>query len=184
MALDLVQLETVIGFPLPAALGVCTLVFWVIGRKKKGPKLQHPTPRPRRAEPDKNAETNVQPNTLDPGSDWLQRAKARAKSIAFPSGSRLLIDTSLPCPVELRLEQAPPERAKRAISKMAEWISSVPTPPRARVVFDHCPEGGAPRHHQVAGALAEHIERSQYRTAADLDAVNILFHHPDPRWTK
>jgi hypothetical protein len=34
----------------------------------------------------------------------------------------------------------------------------------------------------VNGALAVHLERGAFKVMADRDAVDVMFHHPDPRW--
>ncbi len=183
IALNLVELETAIGVPIPAVLGACALLSWFFERKNRTPAKAYKTTRAPSQRSSASKPTSEITNTFDPDRDWFEQTKSAAKAMTLPAGARLSLDPKRPCPVELHLEQAPPERAKRAIVQMASWIASVPTPPRARVVFDHCPEGGSPRHHQVAGALAEHLDRSQFRTSTDLDAVNIFFHHPDPRWT-
>jgi len=183
IALSLVEFETAIGVPIPAVLGACALISWFLERKNRTPAKAYKGSRGTSNHSRTSKPSSETTNTFDPDRDWFEHIKSTAKSVTLPAGARLSLDPTRPCPVELHLEQAPPERAKRAIGHMASWIASVPTPPRARVVFDHCPEGGSPRHHQVAGALAEHIDRSQFRTSTDLDAVNIFFHHPDPRWT-
>ena len=59
----------------------------------------------------------------------------------------------------------------------------IPTPPRLKVVFDHCPQAGVPRHHQVAGALAQAIPRGQFRVVSHVDTVDVMFLHPDPAWS-
>ncbi len=180
MALDLVEIESAIGLPLPAVLGGLTLLAWLLSRKRDPQPHRYRRRQSTAAAP---AAHQRHTTTFDPSRDWLDQAKDSAKAIPFPAGARLEIDASRPCPIELKLEQAPPERAKRAIGLLARWMASIPRPPRARVSFHHCPEGGSPRHHQVAGALADHIQRGEYRTTTDLDAVNIIFHHPDQRWT-
>jgi hypothetical protein len=89
-----------------------------------------------------------------------------------------------PCPIMLSLDQAPSERCRRAISILGAWLATIPSPPRVRIIFDHCPEGGSPRHHQVAGALSQHLNRGDFKTMRDIDAVDVMFHHADPRWLK
>jgi hypothetical protein len=183
-ALYLVELESSIGLPLPALLGGLTLTAWILSGRKR---YRAPSPPPTRRHSSQNV---TQPTAaVSPkrqreviGVSWLEAAKANAKQLDLPAGARIVFDLSHRSPIELRLEQAPPERCKRAIEVLAQWITTVPTPPRIRVVFDHCPESGSPRHHQVSGALARHIVRSQFKAMMDLDAVDVLFHHADPCW--
>jgi len=34
----------------------------------------------------------------------------------------------------------------------------------------------------VNGALATHLDRGSFKVVTDRDAVEVLFHRPDPRW--
>jgi hypothetical protein len=183
MAMDLVEIETALGFPLPAVLGAITLLLWMFDRKSRPNSSRFASSKPTPKRTGTTGSTEAQRDAIAPTEDWFEHAKASAKSLNLPQGARILLDPSLPCPIVLILSQTPPERSKRAIQMMALWISSIPTPPRARVEFEHCPKSPSPRHHQVAGSLAEYIDRSQYRTSSDLDAVDIFFFHPSSCWT-
>jgi len=183
----LVEWQTMLDVPPYTIVGLVGFALLAVSRRHKRRALvtptsnrQSPTSAPR-AQPARAPGRAAE--TFDPDRDWLEQAREAAKAIQWPSGARLSIDASKPCPVELRLEQAPPERAKRAISLLGNWLASIPTPPRARIVFQNCPEGGSPRHHQASGALAESIHRGQFKTLSDLDAVDVMFHHPDSRWS-
>lgn len=183
----LVEWQTMLDVPPYTIVGVVGFGLLAVSRQGRRRSLVTPTPtrqRPASASRTQTARSSGRAaETYDPDRDWLEQARDAAKAIQWPSGARLSIDASKPCPIELRLEQAPPERAKRAISLLGNWLASIPTPPRARIVFQNCPEGGSPRHHQASGALAESIHRGQFKTLSDLDAVDVMFHHPDSRWS-
>ena len=182
----MVEIDTSIGFPPYVLLAVCGVAFAFMSRPRRQ-KLGPPPPsRPssisssgRSPAPPANAGVTG----ADDSGDWYERARGSARTIQWPSGTRLLLDATKPCPIELHLEQAPPERAKRAVSLLGTWIATIPMPPRARIVYENCPSGGPPRHHQVSGALAQSILRSEFKALSDVDAVDVLFFHADPRWS-
>ena len=184
----LVEWQTMLHAPpytVAALFGGVLLVMSRRGQKRSKrvrPQSRPSTP-PKSSAASPHSTTGRAAETFDPDRDWLEQVREAAKAIRWPSGARLNIDPSKPCPIELSLEQAPPERAKRAMSLLGNWLASIPTPPRARIVFKNCPEGGSPRHHQASGSLAESIHRGQFKALSDLDAVDVMFHHPDPRWT-
>ena len=185
LGMTLVEWQTLLGQPPPTILGLIgagLLAFSRRGRKRTQRATRATPTQTERTSPSSST-ANTSNETFDPNRDWLEQAREAAKTIRWPSGVRMSIDSSKPCPIELRIEQAPPERAKRAVSLLGNWLASIPLPPRARIVYQNCPEGGSPRHHQVAGALAESIHRGQFKTLSDLDAVDVMFHQPDPRWS-
>ena len=183
LGMILVEWQTMLGQPPSAPLGLLGFGLLALSRRKRTKRAVRSTPPQTHSTSASPPSATVSHETYDPDSDWLEQAREAAKSIRWPSGARMSIDPSKPCPIELRLEQAPPERAKRAVSLLGNWLASVPLPPRTRIVYQNCPEGGSPRHHQVAGALAESIHRGQFKTLSDLDAVDVMFHQPDPRWS-
>jgi hypothetical protein len=183
LGMILVEWETAVGVPPYVVLGGLGAALFFFGRAPRAAPLPStPYRRTPDSSPPRPMPQDRAAETFDPDRDWFEQAKESAKAIRWPVGARLSIDVSKPCPIELQLEQVPPERAKRAISLLGSWIASMPTPPRARISYQHCPEGGSPRHHQAAGALAQSIHRGQFKTLSDLDAVDVMFHQPDPRW--
>ena len=183
LGMILVEWETAIGVPPYAVFGGLGVALFLFGRKDRTATLSSNPYKRQRESPTPTTMPQARASeTFDPDRDWIEQVKASAKAIRWPVGARLSIDVHKPCPIELKLEQVPPERAKRAISLLGNWIASMPTPPRARITYQHCPEGGSPRHHQAAGALAQSIHRGQFKALSDLDAVDIMFHQPDPRW--
>ena len=204
VALDLVELQSELGVPIPAAFGLLgiALVLWSIFGAPSAPKYARPrqnSPRSTGKRPSArpspsasfspSAPTSRMPvppsmkrSTEAPAGDWWGQVRSASATMSLPEGARITFDPARPSPVILHLELAPPERCKRAIREVASWFSQFSTPPRLRIEFDHCPEGASPRHHMVNGALATHLDRGVFKVMTDRDAVDVLFHHPDPRW--
>ncbi|MCP4805971.1 MAG: hypothetical protein GY913_34715 [Proteobacteria bacterium] len=105
-------------------------------------------------------------------------AKART---FIGSGARLEADIE-GVPITLTFEHAAPGAIKRTVERLGGLMMEIPRPPRVRLRFIQCPDGGAPRHHQVAGALATHLSRSEFKASQHMDAVEIMFFHPDASW--
>ena len=194
VALDLVELQAQLGVPIPAlfaGLGLF-LVVWSLFMKAPQPKYSRPrppiTPRPPPSRPSSPTPTpqtraTVAPPTGDtPPADWWSTVRAASASMDLPEGARVTLEQDKRSPIILHLEMAPPERCKRAIREVASWFSQFSTPPRMRIEFDHCPEGASPRHHMVNGALSAHLDRGSFKVMTDRDAVDVIFHQPDPRW--
>jgi hypothetical protein len=203
VALDLVELQSQTGIPIPAVFGLLgiSLVLWSIFGARSTSKYARDdlrTPRtktqraPTRSPPlapftrtPPTSRLPVPPSMKGPASpdgDWWAHVRSASSTITLPEGARVTFDPDRPSPVILHLELAPPERCKRAIREVASWFSQFSIPPRLRIEFDHCPEGASPRHHMVNGALAMHLERGDFKVMTDRDAVDVMFHHPDPRW--
>ena len=181
LAVELIELETAIGVPPWIALGGGAIVAGIIAGF-----LRTATPASR--EPIRRSTGPSRPALDSPdgwsfeGQDWHQNVVDSAKSISLPAGARLTHNSRGTTPFELHLDNAPPERCKRAVSAVAQWLVSVPRPPRLRVHFHNCPESGPPRHHQVAGSLATAMPRSEFKVTTGLDSVDVLFLQPDSRW--
>ena len=182
-ALGLVEFEGILGLSLAPMLG-CAALLLFSGSYLRPLFSEAPTrPAPRARQPNQAA-AHTSTSTSNTSEHWSDDAIAAAKEIAFPNGARLTFDPSRPTPIHLHLEHAPPERCKRAISLLGQWIAGVPTPPRVRISFDDCPGGGSPRHHQVSGALAQHLPRADFKSVSALDAVDVIFVRHDPRWVE
>jgi len=122
--------------------------------------------------------------TVDPQDpDWRAKVRTLAQELELGQGARITLDLGATSPIILILEHMAPGRAKRSIATIGTLIAAIPTPPRLKVVFDHCPKAGAPRHHQVSGALAQALDRGQYRVVSHVDEVDVIFHHPHPAWS-
>jgi len=201
MALTVVEWSQRLGVPLFAIatiLGVAALVFDLLGRSQsktsqrpragRQPSSSHSPGRTARA-PLHDAATLPPVDSIDPdktvssrSSDWREEVRALAQSLELGKGARITIDLSTTSPITLHLEHLSPAHCKRAIAGVGSLISVIPVPPRLKVIFDHCPQAGVPRHHQVAGALAQILPRGHFRVVSHVDAVDVMFLHPDPAW--
>ena len=186
LALGLVEIEGILGISLAPMLGCAALLLLSGGylRGALGQPTERHTQRPPMTRAPPQESTHTESRSADPSAHWSDSAITAAKEIPFPAGARLTFDPTRPTPIHLHLEHAPPERCKRAIALLGQWVASVPTPPRVRISFDGCPNGGSPRHHQVSGALARHLPRADFKAVPALDAVDVIFVRHDPRWIK
>ena len=186
ISLHVVELEQHVGLPLPGLLFVLGIGWLTLAWKKSSSSRASPTQRASRsARSGRGGGTGKVSITGESGTaEWGLQIQDSAKSIKLPVGARMEIDLNSKYPIILTLEQAPNERCKRAISQVSKWISTIPTPPRLKVIFKQCPAGGSPRHHQVSGAFAQSHDRAHYKVVRHLDEVDVLFSHPDPQWTQ
>jgi hypothetical protein len=186
LSLHLVEVEQQIGLPLP---GILLLIgFAWLGLAWRNSTLVNPTQTKRTSSSTKSGHTDATARvfiTAEGGTpEWGLQIQASAKSIKLPVGARMELNLDNKFPIILTLEQAPNERCKRAITQVAKWLSNIPTPPRLKIIFNHCPEGGSPRHHQVSGAFAQSHDRAHFKVVRHLNEVDILFSHPNPQWTQ
>jgi hypothetical protein len=119
---------------------------------------------------------------LAEGAGWRQSVIEAARALPLEPGTRLEVLPRAQVQLALVLEECPPEKARRAVGKVGAFIASIPRPPRLEVRFNRCPPGAGPRHHQVAGALSEHLDKAEFRVVSASEQVDVLFHQPDPRW--
>lgn len=180
VALHLVEWESVLRVPVYVALGVAGGVLVLLSPRKTKFRA---TPRPRTAPvPQSQTQLGSSERPSHASGDWLADIRASAARINFEAGARLSIDIDHPFPITLTLEHMPTERIRRAVTCLGVWLSQSPHPPRAKVIFTDCPASAAPRHHQVAGALAISISRSDFHVVSHLDEAEIVFRHPGTMW--
>lgn len=186
ISLHAVELEQHIGLPLPGLLFVIGLAWLGLAwRKSSLTRTAHSQRSPSSNQFGRVGGTNKVLITANSGTqEWRLQLQASAKSIKLPVGARMEIDLDNKYPIILTLEQAPNERCKRAVIQVARWISTIPTPPRLKIIFNQCPEGGSPRHHQVSGAFAQSHDRAHFKVVRHLDEVDVLFSHPNTQWTQ
>ena len=192
-ALTVVEYSQRIGVPLFTvllAVGVIALLRGLL----KAPAGHH-TPRSRAATsaarpPLRDASTLPPPMSITPEqhvssgeADWQASVRTLAQALDLDQGARLTLDLEAATPITLHLEHLSPSHCKRAITSVGALITAIPMPPRLKVVFNHCPKAGAPRHHQVAGALAQTMPRGHFRVVSHVDAVDVMFLQPDPVWS-
>ena len=188
LALNIVEVETNLGAPLWLILGGLAVASVALNKLTRRPRPEPASmtssgpasrPAPKR-DPLPNSPSRA---SIGPEDDWLQSIIDSAKNIDLPSGARMTHKPEGTTPFELFLEHAPPERCRRSVTAVAQWLATVPLPPRIRIHFKNCPEGGSPRHHQVAGAIASVMPRGSFKVTSGLDSVDVQFLHADPLWT-
>ena len=182
LAVQLVELETTMGIPAWIAFGGGAIVAGVLAAIQRAGTRRPRTTIRRSPAPTRPARASSDVVSFD-GHDWHMQVLISAKSVPLPEGARLTHNPRGTTPFELHLDNAPPERCKRAVSAVAHWLVSIPLPARLRVHFNNCPDSGSPRHHQVAGSLATTMARAEFKVTTGLDSVDVMFLHPDPRWT-
>jgi len=187
-ALSVVEWSQRLGIPLFAIVLVAGVALLVMGASKGASKptrrtSSRPSGAPRSAKPPTPSAIGASESlsTLDPR--WQDKVRSMAQALELGKGARMTIDLSTTTPLTLHLEHLSPAHCKRAIAAVGSLVNAIPTPPRLKVVFDHCPNAGAPRHHQVAGALSQAMPRSQFRVVSHVDIVDVMFLHPDAAWS-
>ncbi len=113
---------------------------------------------------------------------WRENVVKLAHSLSFEAGIFLTIDAEVGVPFLLTIQGATPEKAKRAVTTLGTFIASQPAPPRLAIVFKDCPEGSAPRHLLVTGALGSSIDRTTFKAVPRGERVDVMFSKPDPIW--
>ncbi len=191
LGMSLVEAQSSVPVPIPALFALLGIGLISVSTRQNttAPKRnvvagQAPKQKPLRT-PTRTGSTEIDPKAQrslqSTGEGWDQ-IRISCNQIELPPGATIHLDRSRPCPIQLRMEMATPERCKRAIQNVAEWFSVVSVPPRFRIEFTHCPEDTSPRHHVVNGAIAQHIPRGDFKVVADRDAVDVIFHRPDKGW--
>ncbi len=184
LALDLVEWDTRLGVPvcgIVAAVGLLLLVASFLGRKTSTPTARRRSP-PRRARPAKRSADPV--SDAPTGEGWLAEVVAKANALVWEEGVSLTVDAGPNVPFELRLHRATPERIRRSVGIFSAFLSAIPTPRRARVVFDECLESEVPRHKQVEGIFRRHFPMGSVRSVGSRDHVDLVFARPDGRWAQ
>ncbi len=181
-ALQVVEWDTQLGVPVCAAVATAAVVFLLlsfVGRSESTVRAAPPSPRlPPPPRPD-------DPEPAVPmGEGWAVEVAARARALVWEEGIFLTLNAGPDVPFELRLCRATPERIRRSVGAFSAFLSAIPTPRRARVVFDQCLESEVPRHKQVGGIFERHFPLGAARTVGSRDHVDVIFARPDGRWAQ
>ena len=183
LAVQLIEFRTAAGVPAWAVLAAAGIASLVLRAQRYLTAQRRGTGRHGRQSAPFRTHAAAHQTSLADAKDWLQETIDSAKNLDLPAGARLTHNSRGSFPFELHLEHAPPERCRRAVEQVALWLVNVPLPPRLRIHFHNCPEGGSPRHHQVAGSLSTAMDRAAFKVTKGLDSVDVLFLRPDPRWS-
>ena len=168
LAITVVEWDHKLGVPLNAIVGAIGTIGFALSFRNL---LRKP------------AVTRYSPRTAPPAAsatDWRRRVHENAAALPLEPGAHISHDQA-GVALTLTLSRVPQERARRAIDSFCTFVAGIPAPPRVRIRFIDCPDTGLPRHQLVNGIARRHLGEELHVTAVD-DAVDIRFHHPDPRW--
>jgi hypothetical protein len=114
---------------------------------------------------------------------WLEDAiqKSEVLATSFPVQAHLEFSAEPNLPFTLILERATPAMAVRAMVSYVEFLASIATPPRARIVMRSVPHLDRSFHRNVEAALEPYFgEKGQ--VARQTDHIDITFADSDPAW--
>jgi len=197
LTVTVIEIQTALGVPLVPVLFAAGFGVLLIGttirtfrgrpladvpRGARGPRrpLATPPPTPPRAPAGGG---HVVALGSHPGADWRQRVMHRASDLAFEAGASLTLSLNPDeDPFVLCIGDVPPERARRTIGVLAEFIAEIPRPASVRVDFDGFKEVGAARKRLITSAFARHFPAAQFTLAPALEGLAVRFTAPDPAW--
>ena len=116
---------------------------------------------------------------------WLEDAIQKAETLAegFPIQAHLEFSNEPGLPFTLVLQRATPAMAVRAMVSYVEFLASISTPPRARVVLRSVPHLDRSFHRNVQAALEPYFPGTAEVTAGS-GRVDITFVQPDADWSE
>lgn len=116
---------------------------------------------------------------------WLEDAIQKAEILAtgFPVQARMQFSPEEGLPFALVLERATPAMAVRAMVSYVEFLASVPTPQRARIVLRSVPHLDRSFHRNVEAALEPYFP-DKAGVARQSDHIDITFSEPDACWNE
>ena len=178
-ALSVVELETSLGFPLAplaAVAGVLLLVMGIWSSLKRPPA---PREAPSRPHPTAPPAATISPTV---SSDWVSDVISRARALSLEDGATIRLDEGSGIPFTLKLERTTPEITRRSLDAFSAFLSSIPTPPRAKIIFVGDSASSVPRHHAVKGSLQRNFHTAGFQVVPQQNWVDVLFFRPDPCW--
>ena len=176
LALSVVEVESQIGFPLALITAVAGIVMLVLGFRKR------PAPPAPQEQEQPNNSAGVKPSISAASSEWVSDVIERAQALPLEAGVKITLDRGSEIPFTLLLDRVTPEVARRSLDAFSSFLSSVPTPKRAKVVYIGANATGVPRQHSVRGALRRVFHAAAFQVVAQEDEVDVLFFTPDPCW--
>jgi hypothetical protein len=114
---------------------------------------------------------------------WLEDAIQKSEILAtgFPVQAHLQYSAEPNVPFTLVLERATPAMAVRAMVSFIEFLASVATPPRARIVMRSVPHLDRSFHRNVEAALEPYF-RDKAQVIREPDRIEIKFLEWDVQW--
>lgn len=176
LALSVVEVESQIGFPLALIAAVAGIVMLVLGFRKR------PAPPAPQAEERPNHTAGVKPSISATSSEWVSDVIGRAQALPLAAGASITLDKGSEIPFTLLLNRVTPEVERRSLDAFSSFLSSIPTPKRAKVVYVGANATGVPRQHVVRGTLRRVFHAAAFQVVAQEDEVDVLFFTPDPCW--
>ncbi|MFT5682071.1 MAG: hypothetical protein ACI8RZ_002989 [Myxococcota bacterium] len=176
MALSVVEWESQIGLPLAPITGFAGIIALALGfrTRKKSPA---PTPsRPQTHAP------GVKPTISPTAKDWVSDVIGRAQALTLEDGASIKLDVGSDIPFTLHLERVTPAGERRSLDAFSTFLSTIPTPKRAKVLFIGSNATGVPRQHAVRGSLRRVFHATAFQVVAQQSEVDVLFFTPDPCW--
>lgn len=169
----IVEWETRLGFyfyqPL-ALLGLGVLAASLIPKHSSAPQ-RRPTHRSQA----------VSTDGYPQGSNWAPAVFQGARQLTWEVGASLELERTPGTPFELILSQMPPASEQRSLEQLAQFVASIPTPPRVTVRFQGS-QASNNVHHRVRAAMRQAFSPSDFQVLRQDTDVIIIFHRPDPRW--
>lgn len=116
------------------------------------------------------------------GKNWVAALRQAASGLLLESGATVIIDPARVPQIRLNLLRQTPERSRRSVEVFADFLVSVPPPPRVAIRYEDCPHAGPPRRHQVTAVLRRTLVGLAFTVVEQQDTLEIVFSAPDPRW--
>jgi hypothetical protein len=179
LALTVVEWESMIGVPISAIAGLAGVLFLVLGARKRTVPTPPASVEQRRPSRRAGIEPSISP---DVNSDWVGDVIQRARALPLDDGVQIKLDEGSGIPFTLFLERVTPEVERRSLDAFSSFLSSIPTPQRAKVVFVGKNTTGVPRQHSVKGSLRRVFHATAYQVIPQQNWVDVLFFAPDPSW--
>jgi hypothetical protein len=114
---------------------------------------------------------------------WLEDAIQKCELLAtgFPVQARIWFSPEERMPFALILERATPAMAVRAMVSYVEFLASISTPPKARIVLRSVPHLDRSFHRNVEAALEPYFA-DKVTVTRKAEMIDITFTTPDPGW--
>ena len=178
LALTVVEWESMVGVPLSAIAAIAGVLCVVLAGRARS----EPTPIASAAQRRPARRAGVEASITPANSDWVGDVIQRARALPLAEGVQIKLDEGSGIPFTLCLERVTPEVERRSLDAFSSFLSSIPTPQRAKVVFIGKNTTGVPRQHAVKGSLRRVFHATAYQVVPQQNWVDVLFFAPDPCW--
>lgn len=149
-----------------------------VNRRLKAHSRKQPPPGLATGESSNTSETAV----LHVDDVWKRIVLDRARRLPMEHGARMLIDMDSELPFTLELSGFDPPAAKTIFTRFIRFLNTVPTPPRAVLLFNDCPSDQASRSEVVGKNMRLYFENHLFQISGTESCVELRFTRPDERW--